>query len=101
MFGQMSLSKVSSAEFSPDPQGFATSIQDTEIVGDKDQCDPAFLLNVFQHFQILGLNGDIEIGRWLVGDDQLWSARHGNRADNALAHPAAHLMRIFAHADRW
>jgi hypothetical protein len=57
-------------------------------VGNEDQRNAALLLDVLQHFQVLGLNGDVEVGRRLVGDDQLWPPRHRNRADHALAHTA-------------
>src|SRR6266436_3786879 len=71
---------------------------DAEIVGDENQRDAAFLLDVLQDLEVLGLDGDVEIGRRLVGDDQLWFPRHGDRADDPLAHAAAHLMRVLAHA---
>jgi hypothetical protein len=37
---------------------------DAEIVGDEYQCDATLLLDVLQDFEVLGLDRDIEVGRW-------------------------------------
>ena len=55
-------------------------------------------LHVFQQGEVLRLNGRVQGGRRLVGDDQLRAGRQGDAADDALAHPAAHLVRVVAHA---
>ena len=66
---------------------------DAEVVGDEDQRHAGLLLDVLEQVEILGLDGDIEVGGGLVGNDQLGSAGKRDGADDALAHAAAHLMR--------
>ena len=57
---------------------------------------PVVALQVLQQLEILRLDRDVEIGGRLVGDDQLRARRQRDGADDALAHAAAHLVRIFA-----
>ena len=71
---------------------------DAEIVRDEDQRHAGLLLDVHEQVEILGLDGDVEIGRGLVGDDELGATGQRDGADDALAHAAAHLMGIAAHA---
>ena len=73
---------------------------DPQIVGDEDQRHAGVPLQVFEEVQILRLDGHIQVGGGLVGDDQFGAARQGNSADDALPHTATHLMRILAHARR-
>src|SRR5262249_34257373 len=42
--------------------------------------------------EILGLNGDVERGRWLVGQQQAGLAGNGNSSSHALTHATAHLV---------
>ena len=48
----------------------ATSATDSEIVGDQDQAHPGLLLQVGEKLHDLGLNGDVEGRRRLVGDER-------------------------------
>src|SRR5882724_9068795 len=73
----------------------------TQIVGDENQGHTGFSLELFQQVQVLRLDGDIQVGGGLVGDDQFGAARQGNSSHDALPHAATHLMRILAHARRW
>src|SRR5215470_1766424 len=71
---------------------------DTEVVGDEDQRQVVRALQVAQEIQVLGLDGHVEAGRRLVGDENPRLARDGDRADDALPHAARELMRVLAHA---
>src|SRR4029077_6490050 len=55
---------------------------DAEVMGYENHSDTPLLLAVLQNFEVLGLDGDVEIGRRLVGDDQLWTSCHRDRADD-------------------
>jgi hypothetical protein len=68
-----------------------------EIVRDENERDAGLLLDIHEQVEILSLNGDVEIRGGLVGDDELGAAGQGDGADDALAHAAAHLVRIAAH----
>src|SRR2546428_11976920 len=52
-------------------------------------------LQVTEQVQVLGLDGHVEARRGLVGDQEARLAPDCDRADDALAHPAGHLVRIF------
>ncbi len=52
----------------------------------------------FRSFEVLELDGDVERGGRLVGDQHLGLAADGDGADHALLHAAAHLVRILADA---
>ena len=54
-------------------------------------------LEVAHQIQDLGLNGDIERGRGLVGDEQGGVAGKGHGDHGPLAHAAAQLVRVFVH----
>ena len=43
---------------------------DAEVVGDEDQGEAVALLQVLQQTQVLGLDGEVEAGGRLVGDEQ-------------------------------
>ena len=66
-----------------------------EIVRDQDQPGAEFLLQLDDQRQDLGLNGDVECGGRLVGDQQRRAAGQRHRDHGALAHAAGELMRIF------
>ncbi len=65
-----------------------------EIMGDQQHRDAETLLQLDQQAEDLRLDGDVERGRWLVGDQQCRPAhqRHGDH--NALAQSARELVRI-------
>ena len=67
-----------------------------EIVRDEQERDAELALQVDQEPQDLRLDGDVERGRRLVGDQQRRAAhqRHGDH--HALAQPAGQLVRILA-----
>ena len=69
-----------------------------KIVCDKDEGHAQLALNVLEQFEILRLNRDVERSGRLVGNQQARLAGDGYRADDALLHAAAHLMRIGTHA---
>src|SRR3989449_2338149 len=71
---------------------------DPEVVRDEDQRDAARALELLQEVQVLNLDGDVEVGGGLVGDDDPGPSGLGDRADDALAHAAAHLVREGLHA---
>ena len=65
-----------------------------EIVRDHDQRDVEPARQILHQFQDLRLDGDIERGRRLVGDDQLRIAGEPDGDHHALAHAAGEVMRI-------
>ncbi len=67
---------------------------DAEIVGDHDQRDVEPARQILHQLQDLGLNGDVERGRRLIGDDELRIAGEPDRDHHALAHAAGEMMRI-------
>ena len=64
-------------------------------MGDQDQPDAEFLLQLDDQRQDLRLDRDIERGGRLVRDQQRRPARQRHRDHGALAHAAGKLMRIF------
>ena len=67
----------------------------TEIVGDPDQ--RGAMRRECLHFgEDLGLDGDVECGGWLVGDDEIGFVQQRDGDGNALAHAAGKLVRIGA-----
>ena len=67
---------------------------DSEIVRDDDQRDAEVARQRLHQFEDLRLDGDVERGGRLVGDDQLRIAGQPDRDHHALAHAAGKLMRI-------
>ena len=67
---------------------------DAEIVRDQDHGHSGGRLDLLEQFQVLGLNGDVERGRRLVGDEQPRRAGKRDRARHSLSHPAAELVGI-------
>ena len=53
-----------------------------------------FVLQVFQEVQHLGLDGDIESGNRLIGDDELGVQGQGPRDPDALPLAAAEFMGV-------
>ena len=62
-------------------------------MGDEQDRHPGLLLEALQQLQILELDGDIERGGRLVGNQHLRLAADRDGADDALLHAAAHLVR--------
>ena len=71
---------------------------DAEVVSDQDDRDAGGGLHLLEQVQVLGLNGHVERGRRLVGDEQLGRARERDGARHALAHPPAELVRVLPEA---
>ena len=65
-----------------------------EIVGDDDQRDVEPARQVLHQLQDLRLDGDVERGGRLVGDEELGIAGEPDRDHHALAHAAGQVMRI-------
>ena len=65
-----------------------------EIVGDDDQRDVEPPRQILHQLEDLRLDGDVERGGRLVGDDELGIAGEPDRDHHALAHAAGELVRI-------
>ena len=67
-------------------------------MGDQHQCRATLFRRPTEEVEHLRLNGHVEGGGWLVGNDQLRFAgeRHGDH--RALAHAARELMRVLLHS---
>ena len=70
---------------------------DAEVVGDQEDRHPELLAEVLHQLEDLGLHGDVERGRRLVGDQELRVAAQRHADHHALAHAAGHLVRVVAH----
>ena len=68
--------------------------RDADVVGDEDDCEPLFALELAQKQEHLDLVGGVERGGGFVGEQDLRPARQRERDHGALAHAARHLMRI-------
>ena len=71
---------------------------DAEIVGDDHQGDPEALAEVFHQLQDLGLDGDVERGGRLVGDDQRGIAGQRDGDHHPLTHAARQFVRVLVEA---
>ena len=71
-----------------------------EIVGDDQDRHAEPALQVAQEVENLGLDGDVERGRRLVGDQQRRLARQRHGDHDALAHAARQVVRIVVDALR-
>ena len=67
---------------------------DREVVGDEDDRRAELLLEVVDEVEDLRLDGDVEGGRRLVGDEQLRVVDQAERDHGALAHTARELVRV-------
>ena len=65
-----------------------------QVVGDQQQCHPALALQAFKQRENLGLDGHVERGGRLVGNQHLGLARQRDRNHHALLEPAGKLMRV-------
>ena len=68
------------------------------VVGDEEDRHILLLLELFQQLQDLGLDGDVERGGRLVGDQELRLAGERHRDHHALAHAAGEAMRMLVEA---
>ena len=71
---------------------------DAEVVGDEQNRHADLAPQLVEQRQDLRLDGDVEGGRRLVGDQQQGVAREGDRDHHPLPHSARQLMRILAEA---
>jgi hypothetical protein len=67
-----------------------------EVVGDQDHRGPRPLLQLQHQVEDLRLDGDVERGRRLVGDQELGVAGQGHGDHHPLAHAARELVRVVA-----
>ena len=70
----------------------------TEVMGDQDDGGAIFLLQCVHQIQDLGLDGDVERGGRLVGNQQARFAGQCHRNHGALAHATGQLVRVFVKA---
>ncbi len=66
---------------------------DAQVVGDQHHGGPGDLLGPLQHVEDLRLDGHVEGGRRLVGDDQARVVGDRDGDHHPLAHPAGELVR--------
>ena len=71
---------------------------DGEIVRDEEHRQSEFVAEVVEQVEDLLLDGDIESGGGLVGDEQLRTVDDGHGYHDALAHASGELVRIAAGA---
>ena len=70
---------------------------DAEVVGDQHDAAADLVAQPLQQAQHLGLHGDVERRRRLVGDDQLRVARDRDRDHHALPQSAGEFVRVGPH----
>src|SRR5262249_60657591 len=68
------------------------------VVRDKNHGETATLLDVLEQIEILRLNGDVQAGGRLIGNEQPWLAGNPDSAHGTLAHATTHLVRILSHS---
>src|SRR6266481_1349814 len=73
-----------------DPIGVAG--HDTQVVRNDEKRDPVFPAELLHQIQYLGLNGHVQCGGRLVGNDQLGVAAQRHGYHHPLEHTAAELM---------
>ena len=71
---------------------------DAHVVGDQDDRGAVLVAQVAQQLEDLGLNGHVEGGRRLVGDDHGRVERQRHRDDDALLLPTRELVRVVVDA---
>ena len=81
-----------------DGDALAEAPDDGEVVGDEDERHPELAAEPPEFREDLGLDGDVERGGGLVGDEEFWPATERHRDHRALLHPAAELVRVIVHA---
>src|SRR5215813_9588942 len=68
------------------------------VMSNKDHRQTAALLDVLEQIKILRLNGHIQAGGRLIGNEQFGLTGNTNSAHNTLTHTAAHLVWILTEA---
>jgi len=71
----------------------------SEIVSDEKKCEAELALEAGEEIEDLFLDGDVESGRGLVGDEQARRAGERHSDQSALAEAAGELMRKLAGAE--
>ena len=71
---------------------------EVEVVADEQDGDAELAADAVEHRHHLGLDGDVECGGGLVGDEQLGVRADGECGHDALAHAAAELVGVGAGA---
>ena len=66
-------------------------------MGDEEHGHVHALAQVFDQLQDLGLDGYVECGGWLVGEQELGVTYEGERDQGALAHAAGKLVGVAIH----
>src|SRR5690606_28846866 len=79
-----------------DDDPVAELADDGDVVGDEQRPGAALVDDVPQEAEDLPLDGDVERGGGLVGDDQLGVAHEAHGDDGALAHAAGELVGVAA-----
>ena len=75
-----------------DPVGYLGD--DGKIVGDEEHGKVVGLAQVFQQFEYLGLNGNVERGGGFVGNEQAGTVDKGHGDEDALALASGELMGV-------
>ncbi len=75
-----------------DPVGEAGD--DAEVVGDQEDRGAGAVPDPLEHVEDLGLEGDVERGGGLVGDEEGGVVGEGHGEHGPLAHPAGELVRV-------
>ncbi len=71
-----------------------------EVVGDQHHRRAGLAVGRLQRLEHLGLDGHVERGGRLVGDDHVRPVGHRHRDHHALAHPARELVRVLVEPPR-
>ena len=74
---------------------------DAQVVGDPDHGHADFIPQPLEQLDDLRLDGDVERGRRLIGDDDLGRAGDGDGDHHALAHATGELERIVPITQLW
>ena len=78
----------------------ACAATSAEVVGDQHDRGVPVRLQALQQLHDLGLHGDVERGRRLVGDEHLRVVGQGHRDHRALPHAAGELVRVLPRPQR-
>ena len=68
-----------------------------QVMGDHDNCHAQFLLQLLHELQDLGLDGHVQSGGGLIGNQNIGLAGQGHGDHNSLAHAAGKLEGILLH----
>ena len=63
-------------------------------MGDQEEGSPRFGLHRLDQLEDLRLDGDVQAGGRLVGDQEVWPNAKGDTDHHTLAHPATELVRV-------